>query len=175
MRQEKYWASKVPLPLALLFVLNVFLIVAFQLLFLYRYPAQPDAAALAGYDAVYEGATIKNSDSSYYLHASLVETSGGECHLVVTQAHVLAYGRGKVVYAQPVSMPESGEQAVYVKTGVHTSEIVLTQIPSGGTAVTIQYSNTGIIREATAFYMFLGAVLEGLELLVIHFIRKNLT
>ncbi len=175
MRQEKYWASKVPLPLALLFVVNVFLIVAFQLLFLYRYPAQPDAAVFARYDAIYEDSTVKNSDSKYYLTASLVETTDGQTHLVVTQAHPIAYNRGKIVYAQPVELPESGENILYVKTGIHTSEFEIKAIPGGMWCVNILYGNTGNIREFYAVYLLLGALLEALELLVIHFIKKNLT
>ena len=174
MRQEKYWASRVPLPLALLFVLNVFLIVAFQLLFLYRYPAQPDATALARYDTVYDGCTIAGSDSVSGLNASLVETADGQTHLVVTKAHDVAYGRGKILYAEPVEEPQSGEQAVFVKNGIHTSEIRIAPVP-GGTSVSIQYGYSGGLKEITALYMLLAAVLEALELLVIHFIRKNLT
>ena len=174
MHQEKYWASKVPLPLALLFLVNIFVIVGVQLLFFYKFPAQPDETALAKYDAVYEDSDVFIQDSSNDLTASLVKTAGGQTHLVVTKSHNIAFGRGKIIYAEPVEMSESGEVTVYVKNGVHTSEIVIKDIPTGVWSVTIQYSYSGGIREATAFYMVLAAVLEALELIILHFIKRNL-
>lgn len=169
MQNEKYWHSKIPLSLALLFLVNVFLIVGAELLFFYRYPAQPDAYTLAKFDSVYEGSTILHSDSISYLTASLVETADGQTHLVVIRSHGVAYGRGKIIYSEPVEITNS-EQTVYVKNGIHTSEIRIT----GGDTVTIHYGYSGGVKEATTRYMFLGAVLEALELLVWHFIKKNL-
>lgn len=174
MHRDKYWASKIPLPLALLFLLNVFLIAAVELLFIYKYPAQPDAAALARYDEVYEGSRVSIGDSIAGLTASTVEIADGQIHLVVTKGHSVVFGRGKIIYAEPVEMPESGEVTVYVKNGIHTSQIELKDIPTGVWSVTIHYGYSGGIRETTVFYMVLGAVLEGLELLVLYFIQKNL-
>lgn len=34
MHQEKYWNSKIPIPLVLLFLLNAFPIISFELLFI---------------------------------------------------------------------------------------------------------------------------------------------
>lgn len=174
MHQEKYWSSKVPLPLALLFLVNIFLIVGAELLFFYKYPLQPDPIALSKYDSIYEDCDVFNQDSIHYLTASLVNTNDGETHLVVTKGHSIAFRRGKIIYAAPVEMSASGEVTVYVKNGIHTSEILIKDIPTGVWSVTIQYGNSGGIRESTAYYMILAAVLEALELMVLHFIRKNL-
>lgn len=174
MHQEKYWASKIPLSLAILFLVNVLLVVGAELLFFYKYPAQPDEISLAKYDAVYEDCDVFIQDSANYLTASLVKTTEGKTHLVVTKGHSIAFGRGKILYAESVEMPESGELTVYVKNGVHTSEIVLKDIPTGVWAVTIQYGYSGGIKETTALYMVLAAALEALELLVRHFIKRNL-
>lgn len=174
MQNEKYWASKIPVSLALLFLVNVFLIVGVELLFFYKHPAQPDEISLAKYDAVYEGCDVFNQDSVNYLTASLVETADRQTHLVVTKAHSVFFGRGKIIHSENIEMPESGELTVYVKNGVHTSEIEIKDIPTGVWAVTIHYGYSGGIKEATSWYMFLGALLEALELLVWHFIKKNL-
>lgn len=174
MHREKYWASKVPLPLALLFLVNVFLIVGAELLFFYKYPAKPEGADLAKYNAVYEDSDVFIRDDHYSLIASLANTNDGQTHLVVTKTHPLFYSRGKIVYAQPVEMPEAGEVLLRVKTGIHTSEIEIKDIPTGVWSVNVLYGNTGNVREITVIYMVLAAVLEALELLVIHFIRKNL-
>ena len=175
MHQEKYWASKVPLSLALLFVLNILLVVAAELLFVYRYPAQPDAASLEKYGSAYEECRILNKDSVNYLTASLVQTHDGQMHLVVTKAHEVAFGRGKILYAEPVEIPDKEEIAVFVKNGIHTSEIRIQAIPSGVPAVTVHYGYSGGIREASALYMLLAASLEAIELLVLHLIKRNLT
>ena len=74
MHQEKYWASKVPLPMALLFLANILVILAVQILVFYRYPAAPEPASLAKYDPVYASSRILAEDSRNYLTASLVET-----------------------------------------------------------------------------------------------------
>lgn len=174
MHQKKYWASKVPLSLALLFLVNVILIAAIQILAFYRYPAQPDPASLARYDPVYEDCRILIGDSVNYLNASLAETNHGQIHLVVTKAHTIAYGRGKILYAEPVEIPSTGEQTVYVKNGIHTSEIAVGNTVDGFPHVTIRYGYGGTIKELSVLYMALAAVLEALELIVFHLIRKNL-
>lgn len=174
MHKEKYWASKVPLPLALLFLVNVFIIVGVQLLLFYKLPAQPNETALAKYNAVYEDCDVFIQDSSNYLTASLVKTAGGQTHLVVTKGHSIAFSRGKIIYAEPVEVPESGEVTVYVKNGIHTSEILIKDIPTGVWSVTIQFSSSGGIKELTAFYMVLAALMEALELMILYFIQKHL-
>ena len=174
MRQDKYWASKVPLPLALLFLLNVFLIIAVELLFFYKYPAVADEAVLGKYDPAWIGGTVINRDDRSSLLAYLIETPEEETRLLVVKRHSIAHGRGRVLYDEPVQMPESGELTVPVRNGIHTSEISIMDIPSSFWSVTVEYSNTGTIKETTAWYMFLAAVLEALELIVIHFVKKNL-
>ena len=172
--REKYWASKVPVSLALLFLLNVFLVMGGELLFFYKYPSKPEGSDLAKYDAVYEGSTVFIRDDHLSLIASLADTADGQTHLVVTKTHPLVISRGKIIYAQPVEMPESGEVLLYVKTGVHTAEIQVKDIPSGVWCVNVLFGNTGNIREISTYYMILAALLETLELMVVHFIKNRL-
>ena len=163
-----------PLSLALLFLLNVLIIAAGQILIFYRSPAQPDAASLASYDPVYEGSNVLISDKSGYLTAALVETSDKQIHLVVTKIHSLAYNRGRILYAEPVELPVSGEISVSVKNGVHTSRILAGNTAADFPYVTIEYGYSGTIREQSVLYLILAAVLEALELMAFHLIRKNL-
>ena len=172
--REKYWASKVPLPLALLFLVNVLLVIGLELLFVYKHPAIPEGADLAKYSTIYEDCNVVNQDSQNRLTASLVETADGQTHLVVTKGHSLALGRGNIIYAQPVSMEDSDEITVNVKNVIHTSTVIIRKVPTDLLAVTIEYSASGGVKEVTAWYMFLAAVLEALELLVIHFIKTRL-
>lgn len=172
--REKYWASRVPLPLALLFLLNMFLVMGAELLFFYKYPSKPEGADLAKYSTVYEGSDVFIQDDHYDLIASLANTADSQTHLVLTKTHPLVYSRSKIVYAQPVEMPEAGEVLLRVKTGVHISEIEIKDIPSGVWSVNILFGNTGNIREITAWYMVLAALLEALELMIFHFIKTRL-
>ena len=172
--REKYWASKVPVSLALLFLLNVFLVMGGELLFFYKYPSKPEGADLAKYDAVYEGSDVFIQDDHYSHTASLVDTSNGQTHLIVTKRHPLVSTRGRIVYAEPVEMPESGEVLLYVKVGIRTMEIEIKDIPSGVWSVNILFASSGNVREISVFYMIIAAVLEALELMVVHFIKKRL-
>jgi len=169
MHREKYWRSKIPLSLALLFLLNVFLIMAVELLVFYPHPSELDAAMLENYDPAYADVRILSMDDSSYLVAHLVQTPEDSRHLVVTKRHPFIYSRAKIIHAEPLPSDESSEQVIYVKNGIHTSEIAVT----GGNMVTMRYGYGGGIREITTLYLVLGAVLEGLELLIWHLIKHG--
>jgi hypothetical protein len=172
--QEKYWASKVPISLTLLFLVNVFLIIALELLFVYQYPTAVDEAVLGKYNPTWSGSSVISRDESSSLNAYLIGTPETETQLLVVKKHSVFFGRGKAIYSAPVEMPESGEVTVSVRNGLHTSQIVIKDIPTGVWSVSILYSYSGGIREATSYYMILAATLEALELMVLHFIKKNL-
>ena len=170
MHREKYWRSKIPLPLALLFLLNVFLIVVFELLFVYKYPASIDEAALGKIAPAWVGTSILGSNTGTNLNAYLIELPDGNEQLIVMKPHSVVRGRTKLIYAEPVSSREEAEQSIYIKNGVHTSEVII----SDDNTVIVRYSYSGGIQEAATWYLVLGAATEGLELLVYYFIKKNL-
>lgn len=169
MHREKYWRSKIPLPLALLFLLNVFLIMAVELLVIYKYPADPDGTTLKNYDPAYSQCTILSTDASSYLGGYLVQASDGNPHLIVTKSHPVFLSRAKILHAEPIPSDGSSEQVIYVKNGIHTSEIVIT----GGDTVTVRYAYGGGIKETTTLYLVLGTALEGLELLLWYLITRG--
>jgi len=152
-----------------LFLLNVFLIVAAELLLFYPHPSKLDAAVLENYDPAYADCRILSIDDPSYLVAYLVQPSDDSRHLIVTKRHPFIYSRAKIVHAEPIPSDESGEQVIYVKNGIHISEITVT----GGDTVTIRYDYGGGIKEITTLYLVLGAVLEGLELLIWHLIKHG--
>lgn len=170
MHREKYWRSKIPLSLALLFLLNVFLIVAFELLFVYKYPTAIDEAVLGKYDPAWAGSTIlSHDDYGSSLDAYLVKMTDGGHFLITSKPHSVFFGRAKLNSAQPVDLNNTGEQLFYVKNGIHTSEIAIIE----GKVVDIRYGYIST-AETTSRYLVLAAVMEGLELLVYYFIKKNL-
>ena len=168
MHREKYWRSKIPL--ALLFLLNIFLIMTVELLAFYPHPSKLNTAMLENYDPACADCTILSSDTSGYLESYLAQASDGSVHLIVIKSHPVFLKRAKMLHAAPVTVDDSGEQPVYVKNGIHTSEIVIT----GGNTVTIRYGYDGTLQEMTTLYLVLGAALEGLELLIWHLIRHGI-
>ncbi len=170
MHRNKYYSSKTPLPLVLLFLLNVFLMVVFQLLVSYKLPVKADASVFAKYNPAWTGCTILSQDSyGTSLETYLMELPDGSRQLVTAKPHSIVFGRAKIVDTQVVE-PDEAEQIFYVKNGVHTSEIAVI----GGNTVTIRWGYGGSMAETGALYLALGAAMEGLELLVYYFIKRNL-
>lgn len=170
MYKEKYYSAKTPLPLVLLFLLNMFLIVAFQLLFAFKYPTSMDETVLGKVNPQWADCTILSQDNySTSLEAYLIELPDGSRQLITLKPHSVVFGRAKLMDTQIVE-PEEAEQIFYVKTGVHTAEIAVI----GSNTVDIRWGYNGSMMEAMALPMVLSATLEGLELLVYYFIKKNL-
>ena len=151
------------------FLLNVFLIMAVELLIFYPHPSELDATMLENHNPAYGDCRILSMDDSSDLVAYLVQTPEDSRHLVVTKRHPFIYSRAKIIHAEPVASDENGEQVIYIKNGIHTSEIAIT----GRNAVTLRYSYGGGISEVTTLYLVLGAALEGLELLIWHLIKHG--
>ena len=170
MYKEKYYSSKTPLPLVLLFLLNMFLVVAFQLLFVFKYPTSMDETALGKVNPQWTDCTILSQDNySTSLEAYLIELPEGGRQLITLKPHSFVFGRAKLADTQMVD-PVEAEQIFYVKTGVHTAEIAVI----GSNTVDIRYGYGGSMTEALALPLVLSAALEGLELLVYYLIKKNL-
>ena len=170
MHREKYYSSKIPLPLVLLFLLNVFLVVVFQLLVSYKLPAKADASVFAKYNPAWAGCTILSQDSySIDLHTYLLEFPDGSRQLVTTKPHSIVFGRAKIVDTQVVE-PHEAEQIFYIKNAVHTSEIAVLD----GNTVDIRWGYGGSMVENNVLYLILGAAMGGIELLIYYFIKKNL-
>ena len=171
MRKEKYYSSKMPLSLVLLFLLNIILVVSFQLLFRYTLPANADETALSKHDPAFSGSAILSQDSySMDLNAYLLELPDGSHMLVTTKPHPIIFGRAKLISAQQVDLSIPQDQVFYIKNGIHTSEVIV----SANNTVTISYGYGGGMNETLALYMVLAAAMEGAELLAYYFIKKNL-
>ncbi len=169
MHREKYYNSKLPLWVAVLFVVNILLVIGFEVLFIYKYPAELNRHTVGAYNSAWEGSTVQSWDDRNGLHACLAKTPEGDTLLLVSRGHPVFFGRGKLIHEQSIDPSVTQEQTFFVKNGVHTSEIAVTQ----GNTVSFRYAQ-GRGREVVTLYMLLAAVLEGLELLICWFIKKNL-
>lgn len=155
---EAYMRSKIPVGLILLFLLNVMLIIALEVMFFYQLPARIDETALAAMNPQYHSCMIRSEDHANSLSCYLVEQEDGSLHLVSTRKHGLFFTRAKKIDDTPVSVSE-GER-IPVKIGVHTAEITY---HNRNTITIFHYTEDGF-RSAGTLYMVLGAILEGLEL-----------
>jgi len=166
MQNDKYWRSKIPLPLVLLFILNLLLVMAVEILVIYRYPLEITAQTLEEMDPGYSGSQILSSESRSILCAALVKTESHRTDLVVTKRHSIFFSRVKLLSKQTVTVPTEGELPVYIKTGIHTSEVVI----QPNHTVSIRYAAP---QNSSTMYLLLPAVLTGLELALWALLRGN--
>lgn len=173
MHNDKYYRSKIPVSLVLLYLLNLLVVIALELLVLYPVPVPLTEQALAEYDRRYEGSTILYTADRGKLSCHLVETADGELLMVPTHSHSLTYKRAKVLRKYIVSIPEDEEITVPVKVGLHTSNVTVgTEALTGNRCITIDYYGSSI-RNATTLYMVIAAALEAMELAIFHLIRHG--
>lgn len=167
--QEKYWASKIPVWLVLLFLLNIFLVMGLELLFFYDQPAFLNEGVMQEKEVSWVSGTVLSSDEGQYLNAYLTGDPGGEIRMVVLKRHGIIPSRGKVVYNEPIPQ-QSGTQVIPVKVGIRTSEVTV----EDSRTVSITFESAMRAKEGTTVYMVLAALLETLELMVVHFIKNRL-
>ena len=181
MNRNKYWSSKVPVPLALLYVINVFLVMALELLLFYPHPSVLTEAYLADFDSAYENCTIVTSDDVETFRCYLVKMASGDYSMIPTQQHGLISSRAKVYKNQitPVSA-DTEDVEITVRTGVHSSLVAVSQNPRPGYGVEtserylyILYRGTGSGSGTMTLYMLIAAILEGIELAIWHLITRN--
>lgn len=170
MQNEKYWSSRIPVVYALLFVLNAAIVVLIEVLFLYTLPQELTPEDLAEKNPAYEGCVFLASESSNEMTCYLVKTQSGETHLVTTQRHRVLFMRSRLLKSQTAIIPEESRITVNVKIGIHTVPVT---VENASFSESFHF-NGGDSKAVTTWYLVLGAVLEALELMAYHFIRKNL-
>ena len=89
--------------------------------------------------------------------------------MVVLKRHGIIPSTGKVVYNEPIPQ-QSGTQVIPVKVGIRTSEVTV----EDSRTVSITFESAMRAKEGTTVYMVLAALLETLELMVVHFIKNRL-
>ena len=181
MDRNKYRNSKIPASLALLFALNIFLVIALEILLLYPHPAELTEEYLAGYDAGYQNCTIITSQETGTLRCYLVKTESGAYSMIPTQHHGLFTGKAKIYEKQITTVsPDAAETEITVKTGVHSSLVTVRQEPLEGYGTEtferylyILYHASGNMSGTMTLYMVIAAILEGLELAIWHLVRQQ--
>ena len=177
MHREKYWSAKVPVVLAVIYTLNLLLVIALEIMLLYpsSLPLTPDS--LADFDSSYENCRILDTFQQGKLHCCLVETDRGQIHMIPFQGHSLAASRSRILKKYITIVPEQEQITVPVRIGAHTSQIIVSPEPipgsefyTSGLYVSIYYSRSN----SGTLYMVLAGILAVLELGFFQLLKQNL-
>lgn len=182
MHKEKYYRAKLPVKAVLLFFANLLLVMALEILIMYRAPVPLTVDALADFDPVYKNCTIVQEHQRGHLRCYLVRTGAGELRLIPMKAHGLAFVRGKILKDQIIPIPEDTQETTYdIKVGIRTSTVTVSPEPlpwmeeqtPQALYMGISYASLGSAQETAVLYFVLGAVLTFLELAVIQLIKGH--
>ena len=159
---EDYLNSKTPVKLLLIaaaaFAVNLVLVMGFQMLVQYRYPAPVDAELLGRMDAAYEGCVILGKAEEYAnperdLTVYLVQAPDGQEHLVTVRKHFL-FGRYRME-KRACRKLDADEETILMRTGSNSFRLNITRSEAGNTD--IQWTGGGggsAIRMAYGGLMF---------------------
>lgn len=179
---EKYWRSKIPLPLVLLFLVNFFVVIALEVLLLYRTPLPLTEESLAKFDSTYTGCTILQEHRRNQLWCYLVETQSGDVHLIPAKSNGLFLSKGRIYGKQIIPVPEDISETNYnIKIGIRTSTVTVSPEPipymenqqPGELFLAISYAATGDYRGTITIYIAIAAILEVLELALWHLLTRQ--
>lgn len=181
MRSESYYRSKLPVGWVLLFLSNLLLVIALEVLLLYRTPLPLTADALAEADSRFSGAVLSQNQQRGYLHCTLAETTDGDVYLIAVRAHGLAYNRGRLLDKQITPITKDADTSVNVKIGSYTSTLTVSPNPPSWLEdpdpaelyLSIEHSSGASGSSMAVLYMVIGAVLTFLELAVIQLIKGS--
>lgn len=175
MYEENHYARKTPTILIVLFAVNLVLMIALEILLVYKFPAELTAGELAEYDSVYEDCTILAEDTLNQLRCYLVQTSTGEVHLFPVRMHTIFFSRARIYDDQIIPIPtDSAETVCTLKMGIRSPSVIVRS--EGGTlSLDIEKAYFGGVQEIVGVYFLINALLILLELGIGSILKKNLT
>lgn len=87
---------KTPLPIVFGLLINLVLVIALEILLVYKYPAQLDSSHLAQVDPNFENCTVLLDDSSSRERFLLAQRTDGRKYIVPYRTHPFFYNRCRV-------------------------------------------------------------------------------
>lgn len=175
MSENIYRRARIPLYYPLVFLLNVALIIAIEVLLIYKHPVPLTEAVLNEQSPVYENAVITADDYSGYIQWYLTETETGEYHLIPARRHTLFTNRCKILTDQiTVIPPDTAQMEVQTRTGITGATVqVGTDVEPWDEGTKQEglnlrskyhgYYNNGTGQYAIGGYFLLGVLLSLLE------------
>ena len=181
MRHKNHYLSKIPVGWILLFIGNILLVMAMEVLLLYTAPLPLTAEDLAKSDSRFEEAVLTQTQQRGYLTAALAQTPDGNVYLIPVRRHGIVYSRGQVLKKQILPVEKNTDSTVNVKIGVYTSTLSVSPEPPvwledpepAELYLSIEHSSGASGSSMAVLYMVIGAVLTFLELALIQLIKGN--
>ena len=181
MHRNKYYRSKLPVWLVLLYLVNVLLIVALEALVLYPFPAAAAPEDFAAANPAMEGCTLIDQDATGSFRCYLLRLPDGEYRIVPTVSHSLFSNRAKVLKMGICAFTGEADTATHqIRSGIHTNQVsVSTQAPphriheSRPMYINIDYAGSSSFQALTTVYMAIAAILECLELALWQLLKGN--
>jgi len=176
----------VPWYYPVVFLLNILLILAAEVLLLYRQPVPMTEAILAEKLPAYHNASIQNSTESGTIVWYLVQTEADELHLIPVRKHILFQNRGKLLDSQITLIPaDTGHMEVTTRAGIGGSTVMIGTEVEPWDGEQSEYNlqmrskyaggnigNAG--RYAASGYFLLGVLLSILEYVLWNKIKGNM-
>ena len=126
MSENIYRRARLPLYYPLVFALNMLLVVALEVLLLYRTPVPLTLDTLTAADPSYAGATLQNSTECATIRWYLAETQTGEIHLVPVRKHIMFQDRGKLLDDQITVIPaDTVHMEVTTRAGIGGATVMV--------------------------------------------------
>ena len=175
MHNNKYWQSKIPVKLALLYAANLILVILLEILLIYPLSKPLTEANFANMDSRFENCTIITEDETNGLAAYLVEAADGQQYIIPTRQHSIAYNRCRVYNKRIQPIPEGdGSHTVTVRIGLRN--IPVTVIREQWQVSQDEYTTIETLsidsyvsssyKSTSTLYMIISAVLEFIELAI---------
>ena len=162
-------------------IANVALIIALELLLIYKHPFPLTEQRLAQELPAYENATILRSTDKTFIGWNLLETETGEYHVVPIRRHALFFSRCKICDDQIVVVPEdTAEMEITTKAGITGSTVLVGRevAPQYGEPLTGDmeirpkwYGNSNLPTYTYGYYFLLGLAMSLAEAFLWHKIR----
>ena len=161
--------------------LNIALIIALDLLLVYKHPFPLTEELLARELPAYENAVILRSTDKTLICWNLVETETGEYHVVPIRRHALFFNRCKLCDDQIAVVPKDTAQTeITTRAGISGSTVLVGREVAAqyGEKLTGEmeirpkwYGNSNLATYAYGYYFLLGLALSLLEAFLWHKIK----
>ena len=171
----------IPFYYPLVFFLNIALIIALELLLVYKHPFPLTEELLAKQLPAYENASILHTTDKTFICWNLVETESGDFHVVPVRRHVLFFNRCKLLPDQIVAIsPDTAETEITTRDGIAGSTVLVGRevAPKAGVESTGElgirpkwYGNSSLPAYTYGFYFLLGLAMSLLEAFLWHKIK----
>ena len=171
----------IPFYYPLVFFLNIALIIALELLLVYKHPFPLTEELLAKQLPAYENASILHTTDKTFICWNLVETESGDFHVVPVRRHVLFFNRCKLIPDQIVAIsPDTAETEITTRDGIAGSTVLVGRevAPKAGVESTGElgirpkwYGNSSLPAYTYGFYFLLGLAMSLLEAFLWHKIK----